>query len=558
MMKSLYSGVSGLKVHNQRMDVIGNNIANVNTTAYKASAVTFKDVYYQTKQQASAGTNTSGGVNPRQVGYGASLGTINQVMTQSGLTYSDSIYDCALEGEGFFQVMDASGNIFYSRSGIFAIDNAENLTDANGNIVLGVSGDPTGIPASSQRISINIPPVQNEVASVTTTVKGGYEVTLSASGYGPEGNISITLQNSEVPFATMSGTTLNVQLDLKQNFENQQQFEDAVNAAIRAGGVNLPDNVMPISIRFDSLPADTSPASASNVMEFQIADPEDPEAEPAKMFLKFEVNDPGDFGNKYEIAMKTSKTATGVTASWTNSVLTITVPGGVDEETGEPLYPVTLEDIQNALNKAAGMVDVDESGDWTGGTLAKMITVTAVSDITGAEEGGTAPDEWNFINSLKTNTKRIGLHGGNDNFYNQVAKDLSTIKLTNGRYEGPQTHTSLTTIFIDQSGVIYGEHPVHGRLLLGRIDLATFDNAGGLEQTGTSYWRATLASGEPQVKIGGEEGAADIVSGALEMSNVDLSQEFSDMIITQRGFQANSRIITVSDTMLEELINLKR
>ncbi|MBP3266414.1 MAG: flagellar hook-basal body complex protein, partial [Clostridiales bacterium] len=108
MMKSLYSGVAGMKTHNQRMDVIGNNISNVNTTGYKTSEVTFKDVYYQTKANASSGDSTSGGKNPTQIGYGSQLGTVSQVMVQSGFTYTDSKFNCALQGEGFFQVMDDS------------------------------------------------------------------------------------------------------------------------------------------------------------------------------------------------------------------------------------------------------------------------------------------------------------------------------------------------------------------------------------------------------------------------------------------------------------------
>lgn len=557
-MKSLYSGVSGLKTHNQRMDVIGNNIANVNTTGFKTGTVTFKDVYYQTKTSGSGGDGTSGGVNPKQVGYGASLGTIGQVMTQSGFTYSDSIYDCALQGEGFFQVMDDAGNIFYTRSGIFNVDNAGNLTDANGYIVLGVTGDPTGVSASSQRISLIVPDVQNNVASATRTVTGGYSVTISAAEYGPNGNISITFQNSEVPFASFSGSNLMVQLDLSQEFATQQDFEDAVNAAIRAGGVNIPEGVLPIKIEFDSTPADTSAVAASNIMEFTIASAdEDGEAE--KMYLKFDVDVAGEFGNKYEINMSASKTATSVTAKWSDGVLSITVPGGTDSETGEPLYNVTLEDIQNAINKAAGMTDSDGDGiyddEGTGNDKLK-ITVTAVDE--NGEEGGTDVDGWDFASSLKTNTKRLGLSGGADNFYNEVATSLATVKLENGRFEAAQTHQELSIVVIENDGVIYGEHPVHGRLLLGRIDVVTFANPGGLSQVGTSYWKATPASGEAEVKIAGEDGSAEIVQGALEMSNVDLSQEFSDMIITQRGFQANSRIITVSDTMLEELINLKR
>ena len=130
MVRSLFSGVSGLKTHQQKMDVIGNNIANVNTTGFKTSVTTFQEVYYQTKKNGSAGTSMQGGVNPSQVGYGTKLGAIGQVMGQSGFTYSDSVYDCALSGDGFFQVMDEAGNIFYSRAGVFNVDNAGNLVDS--------------------------------------------------------------------------------------------------------------------------------------------------------------------------------------------------------------------------------------------------------------------------------------------------------------------------------------------------------------------------------------------------------------------------------------------
>lgn len=172
-MKSLYSGVAGMKTHNQRMDVIGNNISNVNTTAFKGSTVTFKDVYYQTKSNASSGDATAGGTNPTQIGYGARLGTVNQVMSQSGFNYTDNVYDCAIEGEGFFQVIDEAGNIYYTRNGVFSVDSYGNLCDPSGNIVLGVSGDPSNVETGqSQRIRLTVPAVDNNVASATKTVNG--------------------------------------------------------------------------------------------------------------------------------------------------------------------------------------------------------------------------------------------------------------------------------------------------------------------------------------------------------------------------------------------------
>ena len=238
MMKSLYSGVAGLKVHNQRMDVVGNNISNVNTVGYKASTTTFKDIFYQNKTYSSSGDAVSGGRNSNQIGYGASLGAIQQVMTQSGFKYTDEETDCAIQGEGFFQVMDVAGNIYYTRNGHFHIDNVGNLCDAQGNIVLGVSGDPTNIDASSNRINLYVPPIDNRAASVTKTYKNGhdeYTYTVSANTYGDEGNISITIMDikeSESPFATQNGKLVTVYMELDQEFKNEADFNNAIQEAM--------------------------------------------------------------------------------------------------------------------------------------------------------------------------------------------------------------------------------------------------------------------------------------------------------------------------------------
>lgn len=578
MMKSLYSGVAGMKTHNQRMDVIGNNISNVNTTAFKGSTVTFKDVYYQTKASASSGDATSGGTNPKQIGYGASLGTVNQVMSQSGFNYTDNVYDCAIEGEGFFQVIDEAGNIYYTRNGVFDVDSYGNLCDPNGNIVLGVSGDPSNVETGqSQRIRITVPSIDNNVASATKTVNG-YDVTISASTYGEEGNLSFTIVDSDVAYATKSGDTLTIYMDLEQEFgaelynkliadygENPdlsneavqtaieeafnaavQEFQDAINDAIEKGGVGLEDGVLPLKVEFGAMPPfnEVLAKSATNEIVLSYTDSTTTtNPTTTAIGMEFTADVAGEFANKYEIDIKTVSGQTSVTAKWKGDVLTITVP-----ETG-----VSPEDIQKAIDEAAG------------GEPSKNLTVTVYQYTNGTNglERGTAVNattdiNFNFYDALGSRTERLGLDGGADNFFADMAVALSTVNLTDGRTAAEQTVADLETIMIDDDGVIYGRHAVHGLLLLGRIDIATFVNPMGLDQVGTSLWRESLASGEAQVKIAGSDGAGNVVSNALEMSNVDLAQEFSDMIITQRGYQANSRVITVSDTMLEELVNLKR
>lgn len=570
MMKSLYSGVAGLKVHNQRMDVIGNNISNVNTTGYKASAVTFKDIFYQNKSYATTGDVTSGGRNANQVGYGAQLNSIGQIMTQSGLTYSDSVTDCAIQGEGFFQVMDQAGNIYYTRNGNFHIDNVGNLCDASGNIVLGVSGDPTGIEASSNRINLYVPPVDNKRASVEKVYKDGtdeYTYTISANGYGDNGNISLTIvdiDETETPFATQNDRMITVRIDLDQDFiypgenvdpntgnptDDRKTLEQAIQEAMAAGGVVI-DGITPLSVSYANQPGNVHAIQASNRIQYDVEIPAAGGGNPATetLDITFTADTAGAFANKYEINIITYSATTaemtadnnfGVKGSWSDNVLTIRIPTQTNAGV-VTASAVTLDTLNAALVAAAG------------GDERKLLT----AKLDGG--GGTTAISANIAANLGKTNVRLGLQNGKDNFYKSIAETMETVKLTGGSIAADQTTKDLESIFIDDDGVIFGVHAVHGTIAMGRIDLAVFENPEGLDQVGTTYWRTSLSSGDPQVKKANETGTGSIVSTALEMSNADLSQEVSDMIITQRGFQANSRVITVTDTMLEELVNLKR
>ena len=617
MMKSLYSGVAGLKTHNQRMDVIGNNISNVNTTAFKASAVTFKDIFYQSKSRASSGSPTSGGKNSNQVGYGAALSSIAHIMTQSGLTYSDKETDCAIYGDGFFQVMDQAGNVFYTRSGVFHIDNYGNLCDPNGYIVLGVSGDPTGVDASSQRINLYVPPVDNNKASVTKTISvdgEGYTFTVSANSFGEEGNINVQFVHSTVPFATQNNSSITVMMDLNQDFGfhyyyvdpatgedvivsgpndaaaggNQilskydidwakQDFEDAVYNAIRLGGITL-DNVLPLQFDFVSLPTDYEAQHANNTIQYtkqyQEIDAEtglpvtDVNGAPIPpvvpdLYLNFTADVAGDLANSYEIDITTNAKSNELKARWNDNVLTITIPSDTtnlqkaldDFCQAHDITPVPNVANGDGITKQILQALVDAAG---GADRNKKLNITV-----GENEDDTDTAVALSLNTIAAiagnkDTLRLGLGDGKDSFFKVMAESLGSITLTGGRMEAAQTVEDLQELFIDDDGVIYGVHSVHGTIALGRIDLATFENPEGLNQAGTSYWTESLSSGEAQVKRANSYGVGSVVSGAQEMSNVDLAQEISDMIITQRGYQANTRVITVTDSMLEELVNLKR
>ena len=657
MVKSLYSGVTGLKTHQQKMDVIGNNIANVNTTGFKTSVVTFSDVYYQTKKTASGTTATLGGTNPRQVGYGVQMNTTTPNMTQSGFTFSDSIYDMAIDGEGFFQLMDGAGNVFYSRAGIFNVDEMGYLVDANGYHVLGVSGDSTSQPGSSEIIRITIPETEAKCSSATKLVNGT-NVTISVSAPSDNTDMSVTFTNAQYPYATYANGILNIFFDMSKQYNSDVEFETAIQSAIAAGGVTLPDDVE-LKFEFETIPDDPDAKIASNTIEAwnyattsasgegyweYTYTAKDGSTEVKNAQLAFDTDDLAQNGKKVTIAWSaTNKDTTvagptvgtdgAITGDWTitlcpnstsseiNSAIDKyieaqelagkTVPSlkctkfimpsednnrsaAITAMTAATQNPITLEGTEEGSLGVS--ITATEAGEYANNykivfaysasyenTKAvwdeNTLTITVCNDTTldqinamveKAANGDakklleiTGMTELNDMNAaareaLFGGNPSLSLGGGADSFYTEVAKYLTTFGLTDGRKGAEQSYKDLENVTVQNDGTIIGLHSVHGYLTLGRIDIATFDNPNGLDQVGGTMFAETVASGEAKVEVAGSNGAGEVVSGALEMSNVDLSQEFTDMITTQRGYQANSRVITTSDTMLEELLSLKR
>ena len=645
MVKSLYSGVSGLKTHQQKMDVIGNNIANVNTIGYKTNVVTFSDVYYQTKKSPSGATATLGGVNPTQVGYGVKLSTTTANMAQSGFTYSDSIYDMALDGEGFFQLMDGEGNLFYTRAGSFNIDEEGYLVDANGYHVLGTCGDSEGQSAGSEIIRIIVPDTEANCSSATKNINGT-NVTISVTAPSDNTDISVAFTNSTYPYATYSGGILNIYFNTDKQYESEEAINKAIQDALTAGGISLPDDVE-LTIDFDYIPDDVNSVAASNSIDLTYST----DVDTCNLYGTYTVND----STKYAYmafasdTIDTDGTKDSVTVSYTEGgTLSVSYSSGAWTITiGDT---TTMSDINDAIDEYLADNDDVPYLTCTGMSMPTDTTyrseVFADGDLTASLQGGTdlsvsldvaVQDSGSFGNDYKitfayvsgysktnavwdentltiticddttieeindaivsaagSNSKKIvtvnvtGLlqsdddtettyvmnaaerkaffganpsispANGADSFFTDIAKSLSTFNLTDGRTGDEQSYKNLENITIQTDGTIIGYHSVHGYLTLGRIDIATFDNPNGLLAVGGTMFAETVASGAAQVNVAGTNGAGEVVAGALEMSNVDLSQEFTDMITTQRGFQANSRVITTSDTMLEELLSLKR
>ncbi len=243
MVRSMYAGVAGMKANQTRMDVIGNNIANANTYGFKSSRATFRDMYYQQIRGASGSSATRGGTNPSMVGYGSQIASIDLLMTQSSFTSTGNPLDVAIAGEGFLQVMDPDGNIYYTKAGMLDIDPATGaLIDSNGNFVLGTSatdGKLDSTEPGSNKILIQVAPVQASVGKVETEISGK-KLTITSTNQNKSANVSFTFtKTTELPdgkdvVAIMDGTSsaINIQINANSSFASMADLQKAINNAI--------------------------------------------------------------------------------------------------------------------------------------------------------------------------------------------------------------------------------------------------------------------------------------------------------------------------------------
>ena len=547
-MRALYSGVAGLKTHMTRLDVIGNNIANVNTYGYKSSRATFRDMFYQQVRGASVGTNTRGGINPSSIGYGAQLSSVDLMMSQSGFTSTGNSLDVAITGEGFLQVQDPDGNIYYTKAGMLDIDTNGRLVDTNGNFVLGTSATSGQLNSSEPGrsiISITVDPVEPAYPTLETTVLGN-ALRITSDTQSNLGNVSFTFSSStkrsdgtefmngeplEVIMETGS-SNIAIRLNETNRFNSMEQLSEEINNAIEAAyGGKYPGGKF--TFELEGFPQDGLTGGEIAVSKDNSTRGTLKEAAGAVIptGVSLDVSVSAGFRSSGEITAMSFGT---VTAGAFEATVTI----------GGTTYTGTV--TQSGLSKLVSNADPNDYvgirisdnvfDDYINGGTAPTFTAGTAADGNTASFGTVTP---------ATESTSLGL-------------GKQTWTLEGGTEGGPQSYENLTGISIGADGTIVGSHPVHGRLVLGRIDLANFANPMGLAQSGNSYFTETANSGKPNYAIPGEDGTGAIKNSALEMSNVDLAQEFSDMIITQRGYQANSRIITVSDQVLEELVNLKR
>ena len=554
MVRSMYSGVAGMKAQQAAMDVIGNNIANVRTYGFKSSRATFKDVYYQRLNGGSQGTANRGGTNTSQVGYGSQLSTVDVMQTQSSFTMTGRSMDIAIAGEGFFQVQDNDGNIFYTRAGQLSFDSVGNLVDASGNFILGVSGDPLGREPASERISVNVSPV-DPTASKCVEMINGKRFTIKTTNPTEEGNYNLSIISDrsmplgqDVDVELVAGGGIVARINPSAKFKSLAELSSKINEKIKEknGGKEHPAGQIEISCDTEVGELTGEEICGKN---FAVKPGKVKGDLPSGLFGGLSIDKLGD-DFKVNVGQTEAK-IDKIECKYDEVTKEFTITMTTDQAgTFEGKIPETATGAGKVLLQGAnGSIVINHPG-FT--SMINRYEKEHGNLNTGTWDNNKAADDFNAA----PDTKPITFTSSEPS--KDIGLSSKAFKLQGGTKGGAQGIEDLDSILVGADGIIVAKHPIHGEIAVGRIDLVTFANPEGLEQAGNTYFKAGANCGKQNIAIPGSNGTGQLTTGSLEQSNVDLSQEFSDMITTQRAYQANSRLITVSDTMLEELVNLKR
>jgi flagellar hook protein FlgE len=544
MLRALYSGVSGLKAHQSKMDVIGNNIANVNTYGFKSQRVTFKDTFYQTLNASTDATNTLGGGNPSQVGYGTVINTIDVLHTRGGYVPTGLATDLYISGEGYFVAQDNNGEECYSRVGALNFDGNGNLVDGNKYYICGY---PVARYTENMAAKAAILDLNGDVAVNFGDINGAY---FNGFKIATVTDATVTTPTAEV---NLNNKTITVTSDAALS---AAQMETALqNMTAAAGSDNLPqaiiDHLTAITVSGTTTVAEntafTAAASGGDTAHsigdiiFETIPAQSAGINVNDVKITFGDSN-GSFFNDYQIQTVYDASAAAVaeaTVDVGNKLITIT----------SNLSSIDTADLQDALRNMTIQVgtgvfpsDVDLDQIAVDGSLSGSLAtgVTSTKAINGEDISMTTVfDQSNGLQRITIPGSLIDTNG--DGLYDTEMDDVM----------------ELSEIKISENGIITGEYD-NNIVEIGQILLANIPNPQALTLDGNSYLQALNNTGEINYYAPGESAVGSLLSGGLENSNVDLANEFADMIMTQRGFQANSRIITVGDEMLQELVNLKR
>ena len=568
MMRSLYSGVAGLKTHQTRMDVIGNNIANVNTTAYKSSSMTFSELMSQTTQKASGANATTGvgGTNAKQIGLGVKAGAINTAITTQGSAQSTgNPFDIMITGDNFFVVNNGSEN-FFTRDGSFYVDGAGNLAmTSTGYNVMGWGVDETtGNIKQDTVTALRIMSAANMTYPPEATTKA------NISGILDENDKDVTSANGKtvnLNFFDARGYSYTAKFTFKQSGgDKTNEYSMELNKILDSTGAEIDISKLKFGNRSQQkMETKVTLNTDAYKWDGKVLKTKDGTTEVANLADIF--NQDGSLitpqddaaAQKQQKALDAIAKAYGYEGS-TDEFLNLYITSTANKD-----KQLTIQDLLGNMmaGKTTDVLPADGSAITMEGRYFEGTTVVFNKDTGKLESVGGSTTNLNVnaaFSALGGNFSDVTIDLSECTNYDN--KGTSTIGATSGDLDGLGTGRRLGDMIgvsIQKDGMIYASYDNGMTKLLGQIATAAFANASGLEKEGDNLYSATLNSGEfDGIGVDITAGGGYMSTGQLEMSNVDLSSEFTEMITTQRGFQANSRIITVSDTLLEELTNLKR
>ena len=547
MLQAMFSGVSGLQVHQTKLDVIGNNIANVNTVGFKAGRVSFEDQLSQTLRASTAPTDTVGGQNPAQVGLGVALGAVDTLQTQGNLQTTGKLTDLAIQGNGFFLVGSGS-DVSYTRDGSFDLDSDGVLVNpANGLKLLGYVADVNGNIDTTTQISndsvLKIP--VGTLTSVKQTTQSTFQGNLDASAALRSTQTTITGNVTADP--TIISTTTYDELGNAHNLaltlsgKTTSAGNDTWNATANIDGATFAGG--PYNVVFDtatgafvssSLPATLPVTGTNGAANFTLA-----------------LNVTGLTGNSAAPASAVAKSdgQTGGSPVW-NTSLKVYDSLGVS-------HVLNFKFTRDLVGTGSPSPTAGQWS-WTATEAGKPVATSA--------SAGNNPlyfdSDGNLLDKFKQNLTLTPPTPGASPI--NMSVDFSTLTQLAGDSSVAATVQdgfpvgTLQSFTISAEGLITGIFSNGQSRKLGEVAVASFSNPAGLEKIGGNQFKESSNSGLAQVGAPNAQGRGKINTGYVEMSNVDLSTEFTNLIVTQRGFQANTKIITTIDDLLQEVINLKR
>ncbi|MBN2271156.1 MAG: flagellar hook-basal body complex protein [Sedimentisphaerales bacterium] len=561
---ALSAGVTGLQAHQQMLDVAGNNLANVNTTGFKASRITFSELLSQTIKKASQPTSTVGGTNPQQIGSGVGVSGISPNMTQGNIVNTGNSLDLAIEGEGYFVLSDGSSNV-YTRAGAFAVDADSNLVDpSTGYLVqrIGSVGESDGFQTGGD-----------------SNVKVPYDVAIAASATSEvvlAGNLSSsdtfdTTQtqrlSSNIALTTSSGTAA----DSTTLVSALDQFSGSFGTTDTDGKLYVtgyqPDGTAVADTTGLDVSATTTLGDVLSYIESQLGASN---VTASVSNGKIVVTDDTAGYSRSDISVSYTSSSDGTDSLTLPAYFELSTVGGEEVQN----VNITVYDNLGGTHTLSGaFVRTDTANTWDMVLTSITGDVSAITPdnrrIEGIEFGTdgsyagldtTTGDTAEFVVTFAhdaSNPQTISMSlgtAGQLNGLTQFAADSTAVAQEQNGYEAGR----LSTVSIDNSGTLIGTFSNGIKKEIATIQIALFQNASGLEGVGSGYFIPSANSGEAVATQAMTGGAGTIHGGSLEKSNADVASEFVSMIQAQNGFQANARTITVANDILNELTGLIR